>query len=241
MAVVHNTTLTPSKVELLARWLPRQSWYVGSGREPELTKVGGFRIDDPEGEVGIEFMVVTDGSGDQPMTYQVPLGYRGSPLAGADHALVGTTEHGVLGRRWIYDGTHDPVLVAQLFALIQGEAQPQDQNASDTLDATVTSFFAETGPTAVIRAMSVTNGSNGTNLLVRTTAATAGSGTRQDRELSIRVNRVLRAGQGDSAAHARQPVGYVAAGWLQPDGSRARGLFAVVHDATPEPKAGDPE
>jgi len=37
----------------------------------------------------------------------VPLTYRGAPLDGAEDALVGTTEHGVLGRRWVYDGTRE--------------------------------------------------------------------------------------------------------------------------------------
>jgi Maltokinase N-terminal cap domain len=81
-----------------------------TGSTPELTKAGEFRLDDPAGAVGIEFMVVSDGSGDRATTYQVPLMYRASARDGADDALIGTAEHGVLGRRWIYDGTHDPVL-----------------------------------------------------------------------------------------------------------------------------------
>jgi len=137
MAIVHRTTLVPGKLELLAAWLPAQPWYLDRGREPELAKTGGFRLDDPQGEVGIEFMVVTDGSGDQASTYLVPLTYRGSALAGDDGGLVGTTEHGVLGRRWVYDGTSDPVLVAQLVALIKGEAEPQAQGISNTPDPTV--------------------------------------------------------------------------------------------------------
>lgn len=131
MAFIYHTTLTPTKLELLADWLPAQPWYRGKG-QPELVKAGGFRLDDPKGEVGIEFMAVTDTSGDQPVTYQVPFSYRGAPIAGADAALIGTTEHGVLGQRWVYDGTRDPVLVAQLFALIVGEAEPQMQSTSDT-------------------------------------------------------------------------------------------------------------
>ncbi|NUS05568.1 MAG: 1,4-alpha-glucan branching protein, partial [Nonomuraea sp.] len=127
MAVIHHTVLKPSKLELLTSWLPTRPWYAG---EPVLTKAGGFRLDDPQGEVGIEFMVVTDTS--RPATYLVPLTYRGAPLEGAEHALVGIMEHGVLGRRWAYDGCHDPVLVAQLSALIAGRVQAQDQNHSDT-------------------------------------------------------------------------------------------------------------
>jgi len=137
MAIIHNTTMTPGKLELLRVWLPAQPWYLSSGRGPELTKAGGFRLDDPAGEVGIEFMVVTDGSGNRAITYQVPLTYRAGALAGAEGGLIGTAEHGVLGRRWIYDGTRDPVLVAQLVALVQGEAEPQAQSASNTPDPTV--------------------------------------------------------------------------------------------------------
>ncbi|MFB7468409.1 1,4-alpha-glucan branching protein [Streptomyces sp. NPDC056224] len=148
MAVVHRTTMSPGKLELVASWLPAQPWYEGRpGQAPELAKAGGFRLDDPEGEVGIEFMVVTDSSGDTPVTYHLPLTYRGAPLPGAEQALVGTSEHGVLGRRWVYDGTQDPVLVAQLRALLRGEAVPQDQNASDAPDPTVTVVPGQDGPT----------------------------------------------------------------------------------------------
>src|SRR5215212_9991047 len=58
VATIHHTTLTPSKLELLARWLPLQPWYRGS-RSPALAKGGGFRLDDPGGEVGIEVMIIT--------------------------------------------------------------------------------------------------------------------------------------------------------------------------------------
>ena len=125
VATIHHTTLVPSKMELLAGWLPSRRWYRGTGRSPELMKAGGFRLDDPEGAVGIEFMVAADVSGTidgQPTVYHVPLTYRPGPLDGADDGLIGTAEHGVLGRRWIYDGASDPVLVTQLLALIQGAA-----------------------------------------------------------------------------------------------------------------------
>jgi len=59
MATIHDTTMNPGKLALLRAWLPAQPWYSSSGRGPELTKAGGFRLDDPAGEVGIEFMVVT--------------------------------------------------------------------------------------------------------------------------------------------------------------------------------------
>ena len=114
MAVIHHTTLTPGKLELLTGWLPAQPWYRGHDGQPDLARVGGFRLDDPDGAVGLEFMVVTDAA--TGTTYHVPLTYRASELPGADSGLIGTGEHGVLGQRWIYDGARDPVLVAQLVA-----------------------------------------------------------------------------------------------------------------------------
>lgn len=138
MAYIHRTTMTPGKVELLTEWLPKQSWYAGESARPELAKAGGFRLDDPEGEVGIEFMVVTDTAGQEPVAYLVPMSYRGAALEGVPGgALIGTAEHGVLGTRWIYDGVHDPVVVAQLRALLRGETTPQHQSESDTPDPTV--------------------------------------------------------------------------------------------------------
>lgn len=132
MAVVHDTTMQPSKLELLAQWLPAQAWYSGTG--DDLNRVGGFRLDDPDGEVGIEFMVVAADSDD---AYLVPMTYRGTPLEGAHDALIGTAEHGVLGTRWIYDGEQDPVLLAQLGALLRGEVVAQSQRQSNTPDPTV--------------------------------------------------------------------------------------------------------
>jgi Maltokinase N-terminal cap domain len=132
MAVIHNTTMRPSKLELLSRWLPEQAWYPGSA--DQLRRAGGFRLDDPDGEVGIEFMIVVT-TNDR--AYLVPMTYRGAPLDGAEHALIGTSEHGVLGTRWIYDGEHDPVLWAQLVALLRGEVVAQAQDESDTPDSTV--------------------------------------------------------------------------------------------------------
>ena len=222
MAVIHNTTMTPGKLELLASWLPAQPWYVGTEREPVLTKAGGFRLDDPDGEVGIEFMVVRDESGDRPVSYHVPLSYRGAPLDGAGEALVGTSEHGVLGRRWLYDGTHDPVLVAQLLALLQGLAEPQAQSLTDTPDPSVTSSFAGSGFPTAVRSIAVANGSHGTGLTVETGAAS---------RLTVQVARVLQPeGQapGTNPAGAR---GHVTAGWRLPDGGESRGVFAVLGDA----------
>ena len=138
MASVHHTTMAPTKLELLAGWLPEQSWYVGDARAPELAVAGGFRLDDPEGEVGVEIMIVVDTSAQRPVAYLVPMSYRGAEAQTVPGtALIGTSEHGVLGTRWIYDGVRDPVAVEQLRALLRGEATPQHRSESDTADPSV--------------------------------------------------------------------------------------------------------
>ncbi len=226
MAVIHRTTLVPAKLELLKSWLPAQPWYLASGQEPELAKAGGFRLDDPDGEVGIEFMAVTDTSGAEAVTYQVPLTYRGSACADAEGGLIGTAEHGVLGHRWIYDGTRDPVLVAGLAALVQGRAQAQAQSVSDTPDPTV-SCQPVPGATPRVTGFSVAaSGPDGTDLRI-TTADTAGAA---GADLLVRVHRVLRPDSGGAAdgvaAGAGQPC--VTATWRLPDGSQVRGVFVTA-------------
>ncbi|MEU0387769.1 maltokinase N-terminal cap-like domain-containing protein [Streptomyces chartreusis] len=213
MAVIHRTTVTPTKLELLTSWLPSRPWY-GGGAEPQLAKAGGFRLDDPEGEVGIEFMVVTDTSGPHPVAYSVPLTYRGAALDGAEHALVGTMEHGVLGQRWAYDGCHDPVLVAQLGALIEGRVQAQAQSISDALDREVVA--SRTGAGSVPTDFVVTDDREGTRL-------TARDGT------TLHLHRVLRPAPDGPLPPTEGATGQVTGAWQLPDGTRARGVFARLH------------
>ncbi|MFC4063042.1 1,4-alpha-glucan branching protein [Planomonospora corallina] len=214
MAVIHHTALKPTKLELLTSWLPSRPWYLGGADGPELAKAGGFRLDDPEGEVGIEFMVVTDVSGAHPTSYLVPLTYRGAPLDGAEHALVGTMEHGVLGRRWAYDGCHDPVLVAQLLALIEGRAEAQDQNTSDTPDREITRSCTGGCP-APTDFTTAADDHEGTELTAPHGAA-------------LRVHRALRPAPDAAPLLPPDAAGHVAGSWDAPDGTRARGLFAVL-------------
>ena len=123
MALIHKATLSPTKVELLSAWLPSRSWYQGASGAA-VQRVASYRFDDPEGEVGIETLLVTAGDG---ATYQIPLTYRGAPLEGADEWLVGTTQHSTLGARWVYDGTGDVVYAEALAqALLTGSGQAQE-------------------------------------------------------------------------------------------------------------------
>ncbi|WP_202805687.1 maltokinase N-terminal cap-like domain-containing protein [Actinopolymorpha alba] len=222
--------MKPTKLELLEPWLPTQPWYASTERKPELTKVGGFRLDDPQGEVGIEFMVVTDTSGERPASYHLPLTYRGAPLDGAEQALIGTSEHGVLGRRWVYDGTHDPVLVAGLLALLQGQVEPQAQSLSDTADRSVIVSFTGAGFSPVVESAVVTNGPHGTHLAVETSPEAQPNRTPAGR-LTIDVTRALRPDQATSETTTLGVTGvrgYVNVSWRLPDGGESRGAFVVL-------------
>ena len=88
MAILHRATLKPGKEELLAGWIGEQRWYAGKGGTPKLTLLGGYRFDDPAGQVGVEVNIVADSATGEPVVYQIPMTYRGSPLEGGDHAAV---------------------------------------------------------------------------------------------------------------------------------------------------------
>lgn len=213
MAVIHHTTLVPTKLELLTAWLPSQPWYAGGDDGPELSRAGGFRLDDPAGEVGIELMAVNDVSGSEPVTYAVPLTYRSGPLAGGDDGLVGTTEHGVLGRRWVYDAVHDPVFVVQVIALVNGEAVAQHQSQSHTPDPTVVATAYRDGPFALDGQAAIETGTTGTDLVGLASAAGPAS---------LRLVRVLAATPGTSVAAE------VEAGWTGADGVARRGRWIAL-------------
>ncbi|MEU6487313.1 1,4-alpha-glucan branching protein [Streptomyces sp. NPDC046887] len=223
MAVIHETTMTPGKLELLASWLPGRPWYAGSASAPAPEKAGGFRLDDPEGAVGIEFMVVNDASGERPVSYLVPLTYRGEPLEGAaEDALVGTSEHGVLGKRWVYDGAHDPVFQERLLAFLAGRAEPQAQSVSDTPDPSVVAHGTGGELPAGLTATGVADGADGTAIAVR--SADGG-------ELTLRLVRVLEGGQTGPETDPATTRAYGTADWNLPAGGRARGLFVLLRDA----------
>ncbi|WP_019174779.1 maltokinase N-terminal cap-like domain-containing protein [Brevibacterium ravenspurgense] len=119
MAILYNVELSPGKIDLIEEWLPKQPW---ANVEPgtKLSRVSSFRFDDPAGEVGVEFHLVKAADGDDTV-YQVPLTYRGAPLAGAEGHLITEMDHPKLGHRWVYDGAADPVCVLEtLRAIVTG-------------------------------------------------------------------------------------------------------------------------
>src|SRR3954452_6708904 len=120
MARFHRATITPTKPELIADWVPTQPWAPASTDGVEV--IGSYRFDDPDGRVGMETHLVNAGGA----VLQVPLTYRDEPLdeAAAD-AFITEMHHSVLGTRWVYDGLRDPRFVLMLAAVAmtgQGEA-----------------------------------------------------------------------------------------------------------------------
>ena len=120
MGEVHKATLSPSKQEIVAGWLPSRDWARGSA---VAEKIAEYRLDDPAGEVGVETILwrLDDGT-----VVQTPLTYRAAPLAGAEGPLIATTQHSALGERWVYDGCGDPVWASTLAtAIATGGQQSQ--------------------------------------------------------------------------------------------------------------------
>lgn len=120
MAIVHPTTLKPTKPEILTELF-----------DSPVEIVGTYRYDDPAGEVGVEGLMITVGA----ELRHVVMTYRGAPLDGAEQHLLSTMEHGVLGQRWVYDGLGDPVAIACFERALAGEKQQAtlDVYAGDTL------------------------------------------------------------------------------------------------------------
>jgi hypothetical protein len=136
--------------------------------------------------------------------------------------LVGTTEHGVLGRRWVYDGVSDPVLVSQLVAFLHGHAQAQMQSVSDTPDRTVTCVPLAAGAAEAVESAVADSGPLGSELRVSTVNEDGLPGG----QLVINLNRVLR--PDDAGLGGAADPGRILAGWRLLGGTAARGCLAVA-------------
>lgn len=109
MAVVHSSaTIRPTKQELLETVL-----------DGPVEVVGAYRLDDPDGEVGVEGFLVRRDTALQHVLFT----YRGAILAAEGAQLVSTMEHSELGPRWIYDGATDPVALACVRRAILGQQE----------------------------------------------------------------------------------------------------------------------
>ncbi|GAA4677843.1 maltokinase N-terminal cap-like domain-containing protein [Gordonia humi] len=143
MAIIYEATLSPGKDDMIRRRLDEVPW----GPTGDVERLAAFRFDDPAGAVGIEAHIVACGG----RTLHVPLTYRGAPLDGV--TAVGTMEHSVLGRRWVYAAGDDPVAVAAYLRALRGEHGPADlelhrgDGGVEALPTSVTLSVRGTAPT----------------------------------------------------------------------------------------------
>lgn len=223
--------LTPSFPDLLSAWLPNQRWFPAKGRAVELKRVGGIRLEDPAGEVGLDVHLVAVESGRRLDVLQIPLSYRGAPLDGAEDALIGEAEHSELGHRWIYDGTHDPVFVAAWLELVRSGGFTADGR---TRGYPLGSFGDQPAFTAPLR-ISVLSGEQSNTSVV---AWTPGG------PLIIKFFRVLAAGESPDVQVSAKltdagskdvpaTFGWVTGSWENPRGGAgdwAEGHLSVVRD-----------
>lgn len=237
----HGATLTPTKQTLIEGWMGRQRWYAAKGSTPRTRRVRSFRFDDPTGQVGIETIIVADESGTEPVVYQVPLTYRGAPLDGLDHALVGTMEHSILGTRWVYDACHDPVYATQLLAAILGEIKAASSTESDAVDPSITGIRHPLwSATATVTAAKVLTGEQSNTSIILDCRLDDGS----SRPLICKLFRTLQPGTNPDvelqsalreAGNDRVPevVGHLSGVWPDSSGEEVEADLAFAQEFLP--------
>ncbi|MGN6752495.1 MAG: maltokinase N-terminal cap-like domain-containing protein [Intrasporangium sp.] len=237
----HDARLEPSKTELVTGWIESQRWYAGKGRLPSLRRVGGFRLEDPAGKVGMETLLLLDEAASPAVLYQVPLTYREAPLEGAERALVGTMEHSVLGTRWVYDAPHDPVYARALVATILSSADAEDAEASVGSNE-IARGHATGRLGGTVASSSVLSGEQSNTSIICQMQDAGGSAARP---LIVKVFRTLQEGDNPDvvvqsaltdAGSTRVPTsaGHLSGGWDSADGSRLEhGHLAFAQEFIP--------
>ena len=137
MAILHQATLSPTKLEFVTEWLDD----MGFGTGP-VTLIGGYRFDDPEGRVGVEGLIARRGD----EYFQLPVTYRDAPLEVGCAHLITTMQHSVLGQRWVYGASGDPVAVGCYLRALSGE---QEQAGLEVYDADENLVEVRTPPIVV--------------------------------------------------------------------------------------------
>jgi predicted trehalose synthase len=213
---------------LLRPWLAEQRWFAAKGSElVGLDRVGGLRLQDDDGQVGVEVHLVAARGADGAATvYQIPLTYRSTPDPRLEHARIGQFHHPVLGERTVYDGPHDPVFVRALLRLLAGgraaavegmtggavgvmqRVEPPTVGPSRVLsgEQSNTSIIVDpTGPDAmIVKLFRVLHPGSNPDVIVQTRLATAG------------CDRIPR------------PIGWIEGSWAGPGGDLVSGHLAYA-------------
>ena len=240
---VRDRELRPDVASLLQPWIARQRWYVGSGSAPALEYAGHLRFPDPEGEVGIDVVLLRDRCGPSPVTYQVPLTARREPVPELEHALITATEDEARDRWWIYDGPHDPAYVAALLAAIT-EGTGSDHAGDHDAHA----VGRPSGPPAdgrwsggrtIVRSQVLRGEQSNSSIIVEASGPGGAPAP-----VIVKVFRVLHAGSNpdvelQTALHqggcpyVPAAVGSLAGSWRSDDGSIAQGYLAFAQEYLP--------
>lgn len=220
--------LQPPLPELLRSWLPAQRWYPAKGAAVSLRRVGGVRLQDPAGEVGLEVHLIAVDSGERVDVINVPLSFRSAPLEGGDSGLIGEAEQTddddsahTSGRRWIYDGAHDPVFIAAWLELMRSEATTGDGRASGHAIAQFAQHPPVTGPAD---SKVLTGEQSNTSAVIQD--ETMPSIVKFFRVLSAGANPDVEVGAGLTSAGCREvpaTYGWVAGRWHDPIGEFVNG------------------
>jgi predicted trehalose synthase len=239
--IYHDAVLDPTKVELVAGWIGAQRWYTGKGRTPSLRRVGGFRFEDPDGQVGMETLLLADSAHEPPVIYQVPLTYRGAPLPDGQDALLGTIEHSVLGTRWVYDAPHDPTYAMLLVGTILGSRDSRDAEGSPGSNE-IARGHSTGRVTGTVHSSTVLVGEQSNTSIICRLRGPEGEPVEP---LIVKVFRTLQAGENPDvvvqsalteAGSHRVPTsfGHLAGGWDAVDGSGAEhGHLAFAQEFIP--------
>lgn len=229
-------TSTSPLPELLTAWMPTQRWFPSKGRDIVVSRVGGTRLEDPKGEVGLEVHIVAVESGRRLDVVNVPLSFRTEPLAGAENALLGETDHPQLGRRFVYDGAHDPVFISAWMELIRSEGGTADGRTKGT----TLGGFESTAPVSPSADISVLGGEQSNTSVVISAGQTP---------VILKFFRVLAAGESpDVLVSAKlteagstdvpQTFGWVMGSWqdARSDGDWVTGHLSVLREFLPGSK-----
>lgn len=231
MAEVYpDAILEPTKVEMLTAWMPSKRWYTSKGVTPQLTRLGGFRFEDPEHQVGMEVHILLDSAVSPGVVYQVPTTYRDAPLEGAEEHLLGEMQHSVLGRRWVYDAAADPVFVQSLMTTLSRGGE-SDKGYGGHGDNSPASGRPTPGTDATIEVLSskILAGEQSNTSIVVQARVTDASGQASTRGLIVKLFRVLSEGEnpdvvlqtalaGAGSTLVPQPVGSLHGQWASPTG-----------------------
>jgi hypothetical protein len=168
VALLYQATLNPTKLELLEAWIPHQAW-IGDADTTTVEAVGAYRFDDPDGEVGMETHLLRTADG---QILQAPVTYRGAPLPGCESFLIATTQHSVLGERWVYDACGDAVYVRALATAVlsggtQAEIEFMTDNGREQWPTTTEVSGSGSPDTAIPAVASVSCSSEGKTTVIR--------------------------------------------------------------------------